>query len=311
MEKENMVRKVLERLRSSRMPAIARIASEIRISAGRSLREQGFIEINPVIISPLTDPLHHKTLDSAVRYLDRRYYLTRSMIFHKQIALLALDRIFAFSPNVRLEPPAYGQTGRHLIEFTQIDLEMKDADRSQAMAVAERLLTGVLDHVRGHCAPELSLLGRELAAPAPPFKQIKYLDARREYGDGFELRLSRAAAEPFWIIDIPVEAREFYDREYEDEPGILCDMDLIYPEGFGEALSGGEREYVYERIRRRMRRYDSRPANSWWFLKIARAGLPASAGFGLGLERLVRYVCGLKDILETTLFPKVPGGYSL
>jgi asparaginyl-tRNA synthetase len=246
-----------------------------------------------------------------VRYLDYQFYLTRSMIFHKQISLLGLDRIFIFSPNIRLEPPDYAKTGRHLLEFTQLDIEMKDAGREEVMALAEDMYCHILSRVRDHCVEELKGLKRILHIPSRPFGIMKYLDAYREYGPGFEMEISKRAQEPFWIIDIPIEAREFYDREYEEQPGILCDMDMIYPEGFGEALSGGEREYEYERILNRVRQYEIDPGDFSWYLGLAKRGLPRCAGFGIGVERLTRYICGLGHVAESTLFPKIPGVYAI
>ena len=311
MNKDTMVSELIGRLGSKRTPNIARIASEIRISAGLSLRKKGFVELNPVIFSPLTDPLHHKTLDGTIQYLDHRFYITRSMIFHKQISLIALEKIFIFSPNVRLEPAEYAKTGRHLLEFTQIDVEMKNASREEVMEIAEQMFVDILTHIRNYCTAELEMLDRKLSIPQKPFTRIKYREAYRKYGKEFEKQISCEAKEPFWIIDIPIEAREFYDREYEEEPGILCDMDMVYPEGFGEALSGGEREYRFERILERVRHYDANPEDFWWYLELAKTGLPRCAGFGIGVERLTRYICGLNHVSEATLFPKVPGAYSI
>ncbi|MEO0136902.1 MAG: asparagine synthetase A [candidate division WOR-3 bacterium] len=302
----------LERtIKSSRLRAILRIASEIRFIAGKFLREKGFLEINPVIISPLTDPLRHQVLDASIHYLGMKYQLTKSMIFHKQIALLSVDKIFIFSPNVRLEPPEYSSTGNHLIEFTQIDLEMRNATRETMMELAEEMIVEIISQVVKNCYNELSDLGRNLKLPTRPFKRYRYLDLYNQYGNKFEMIISRASIEPFWVIDFPIEVREFYDREYEDKPGILCDMDLIYPEGYGEALSGGEREFKYERIVERMKIAGNNPEDFKWYLEFVKKGLFPSCGFGIGLERLTRFICGLNDVSEATLFPKTPGRWSI
>lgn len=137
------------------------------------------------------------------------------------------------------------------------------------------------------------------------------MDALSEFGPDFESILSAKALEPFWIIDIPLDKREFYDREDPEEKGILRDMDLIYPEGFGECLSGGEREYELDRIRERIRLKNQTEEQFKWFLEYAKHGLEPSAGFGIGIERLTRYVCGLSRIEDTHPFPKIPGKISL
>jgi asparaginyl-tRNA synthetase len=123
--------------------------------------------------------------------------------------------------------------------------------------------------------------------------------------------ISKTSTEPVWIIDIPLAKREFYDREDPKNPGYLRDMDLLYPEGFGEALSGGEREYKYDRILRRIDQKGQRHSLFKEYLFLARKDLPPSAGFGIGIERLTRYICGLQRIEETSLFPKIPGKHGI
>jgi asparaginyl-tRNA synthetase len=130
-------------------------------------------------------------------------------------------------------------------------------------------------------------------------------------GPDFEKYLSVNSIEPFWIVDFPINMREFYDREYDEYPGVLCDMDLVYPEGYGEALSGGEREFKYEKILRRMAQSHIYSFSYRWYLDFAQKGLYPSAGFGIGLERLTRYICALDDISLSTIFPKKPGAWNI
>ncbi|MFW6124420.1 MAG: amino acid--tRNA ligase-related protein, partial [Acidobacteriota bacterium] len=102
------------------------------------------------------------------------------------------------------------------------------------------------------CGKGLEFFGRDLKIPEQPFEKISHQEAVRRYGADYETELSQKAAEPIWILGFPMGDREFYDREYPEQPGILVDMDLIYPEGFGEALSGGEREYQHDKIKKRI-----------------------------------------------------------
>ena len=288
-----------------------RIGSEIRKIMGDFLRKKGFVEIAPVIISPITDPLAHPIFNGEISYYGNKYYLTRSMIFHKQIALLSFEKIFCFSPNIRLEMADKSQTGRHLIEFTQLDLEVRYAGREEVMKLAEEMLVEILKEIKMKCGDELELLGREIAIPSIPFKRISFEEAYEEYGAEYEEVLSKEAEQPFWIVDFPKWKREFYDREYEDKPGYLADMDLIYPEGYGEALSGGEREYKLDRILHRIEEKNDDIGKYSFYIEIAKHGLHPSAGFGIGIERLIRYICGLKSVEQATLFPKLPGKYCI
>ena len=298
-------------LKDERVQCAVKIGAAIRHTMTEFLSSRDFIEIPPVVISPVTDPLAHPIFDGEIRYYDNKYYLTRSMIFHKQMALLAFDKIFCFSPNIRFELAEKARTHRHLFEFTQLDLEIKMANREKVMKLAEEMLIYVFKKIKETCEPELEKLGRELKIPSRPFKRIGFEEAYTEYGEDYEEILSAEATEPFWIVDFPKWKREFYDRESEEKKGWLADMDLIYPEGFGEALSGGEREYEYEKIIKRIQESGVSEKEYILYLEVAKQGLPPSAGFGIGIERLTRYICGLGDIRYATLFPKIPGKYCI
>ncbi len=300
-----------EEIQSKKRKSAIKIQSGMRKILGDYLRKRGFTEISPVILSPVTDPLDSSQSDSHIDYYGHDYKLTQSMIFHKQMSLLSLDKIFIWSPNVRLEKPGKKETGRHLSEFTQLDLEVKGASRSEIMSLGEEMIKTLIQEVQKKYKEELRELDRSLKVPKTPFDRIEFKKAREEYGEDFEIKLSKEKDEPFWLIDFPVEEREFYDKEYPEEKGILKDMDLIYPEGYEEAISGGEREYEYEKIVDRIERADLSPEQFEWYLEMAKKGLPKSAGFGIGIERLTRFICGLERVEEATLFPKTPGKPSL
>jgi len=291
----------------TRQAAVLTVKSEAMRAAGACLREQGFVEILPVLLSRITDPLHHETYGGEVDYYGVPYQLTKSMILHKQIALKTLPRVFCFSPNVRMEPAQRAGLGRYLAEFVQLDLEIRDATREDAMAIGERLLVSVLENVRERCARELAVLERDLPVPRMPFDRVPYAAAAARFGEPFDDALSQSLADPAWVIDFPRRVREFYDREDPTRPEILLDMDLVYPNGFGEALSGGEREYEIRRIVDRLDR-DALSRDAYEiYLHHAEQGLPRSAGFGIGVERLTRFLCGLERVDEARLFAKVPG----
>jgi len=289
------------------MVAVLRIKAEIVRAAGSYLREQGFTEILPVLLSPVTDPLHHDTFDGTVDYYGVPYQLTKSMILHKQLALRTVPKIFSFAPNVRMEPEDRASAGRYLAEFVQLDLEVRDASRDEILGVGEGVFLAAISGVLEHCREKLEVLGRDLRLPAAPFERITFADAAGAYGEPFDAALSADRTDPVWVIDFPRRVREFYDREDPERPEVLLDMDLMYPEGFGEALSGGEREHLHDRLVDRISR-DNIPLSKYApYLEEAKAGLPSSAGFGIGIERLTRYACGLESVAQARLFPKIPG----
>jgi asparaginyl-tRNA synthetase len=307
MQQSEIVQNTLERLSRESMVHAMRIHTTVRKVLGDFFREEGFLEVPPVILSPLTDPLNHPVFDPVVTYYGKKYSLTKSMIFHKHLLVKYLGSIFTFSPNVRMETEDKKSSGRHLWEFTQIDVEKRDATRGDMMRLVEKLLPHLFREVKSKNAQELRALGRDLPVPETPFPVIKYLDAESSRGEDFERILSKEAKTPFWIVDIPVMKREFYDRMNDDGSSTLADMDLIYPEGFQEALSGGEREYKPERIRERIKLKGQTEEQFSHYLSAADEGLPPSAGFGIGIERLVRYICGFTRIVDTHPCPKLPG----
>ncbi len=310
METE-IVSELEERLSSKELRIALELNGSVRGFLGEFLRARGFLEVPPVIFSTVTDPLNHPVVDPAFDYDGTRYSLTKSMIFHKQMLVQHFPKIYTFSPNVRLEMPEKSTTGRHLLEFTQLDLEQEGASREEVMRLGEEMFSSLMKFVNERFSSQLVRLGRELKIPTAPYKKIKLLDAEAKYGPDWEQILSEGEKDPFWIVDIPLEKREFYDREKDGEPGILADMDMIYPEGFGEALSGGEREYKYSRILERIEKKKQTPEQFRWFLEVAKDDLKPSAGFGIGIERLIRYICGFPRIEMVHPFPKIPGKVSI
>ncbi len=296
---------------SDRMRRVLHIQSGILDFSREFLKQKEFVEILPVVISPITDPLTDHRIRGEVECYGFRYQITKSMIFHKQLSLYSLPRLYTFSPNVRIEASECRFSGKHLIEFVQLDLEVKDARREDLLNLGEELFVHILTRVKADFAAELKFFRRDLKIPSIPFRRITYSEAVESYGLDYDNKLSVSIDEPLWLLDFPEENREFYDRENPDRPGILIDMDLIYPEGYGEALSGGEREFEYEKIKRRIMRKGIDFKSYEIYLLFAQKGLLPSAGFGIGIERLTRYICGIQQIAETRMFAKLPGVLSL
>ena len=197
----NEVLRSRDHLEDETVVRAVKVQSDIRSFAGSFLRSSGYIEIPPVIISPLTDPLNHPVIDPRIKSYGGDFWLTKSMIFHKQIAVQSLKKIFIMSPNIRLELEEKRLTGRHLYEFTQIDIEALNHSRDQMMTLAETLIKDVIRRLKNEDAAELRYFGRTLPDFAEKFRQVKYLDALKEYGDRFEKALSESSREPVWIVE--------------------------------------------------------------------------------------------------------------
>ncbi len=301
------VQMAVEKLKSPELASALMIQSVVLREVHLFMHEKGVLQLLPVMISPITDPLNHSVMDGEISYYDSRLQLTKSMILHKQLSLVGKrDAVYVISPNVRLETMEKGATGRHLLEFTQVDYELKGKSAKDVIGLTEKLFVRIVGRVLEECGPELELFPRIPAIPHSPFKKYDSKELQGEYGDDWEGIISSISTEPVWVTN---HEREFYDKEDPQKPFSYLNYDLIYPEGFGEALSGAEREHEYVRILERMHRkkMDLGPYKA--YLEVAREGLlHPSAGAGFGVERLVRYICGAKRIEDISPFGKVPGG---
>ena len=307
-------------IRRPEMKLVLKVQDQILTSIREFLRRKRFMEILAPIIGPATDPGIRGAKQVSIQYYGAPFKIMSSMILYKQMIISSFEKVFALSPNIRLELPESVKTARHLAEFRQIDLEMVHASYDDAMNLAEGLLASVVRDVREKCCEELKGLGRDLKEVTAPFKRLTHKQAvqllrSNGYMISFveeipwdaEVVLSALHDHPFFVYDYPLVSRGFYDREDPSRPGILRDFDMLYPEGFGEAISGGEREHTYEGVLKRMKLTGVDPEEYEWYLQMLKEGIPHSVGFGIGIERLTRWICGLKTIWEAVPFPKVPG----
>ncbi len=297
----------LSHIRADKLRHVLRIQSAALKAIHDYMYEHGVVQAMPIILSPETDPLNHPHFDATVEYYGQKLHLMKSMILHKQLSLLndGIDKVYFMSPNVRLEDGKLKDTGRHLFEFTQVDIEFKDKTKEDFIEFTDGMIAHIFGFVKDQCSDDLRALNRKLVIPKLPLKVYESEELRRKYGEHFDIRASEEAADPFWILNY---AREFYDREDKDRLGYYHNYDVIWPEGYGEALSGGEREREHAEIVRKMveRKTDTKAFDK--YLSVSSRGLiPQTVGGGLGIERMVRFLAGQKHIRDVTLFPRVPG----
>lgn len=309
----------LEYLKSNRAQAVFRLSQAVTDSLREFLGSRGFIEFLPPIVSAVTDPGLRGAERVQVSMYDTRAYVMSSMVFHKQVLATAFSRIYSFAPNVRLEPVCNAGSGRHLVEFCQLDVEEAGSSLEDSMRLAERMIAFTVSKVIERHRPLLDSLGRTLSVPEVPFQRVTYDEALREgakyglsvrYGEELpqvlEARISREAGGFLWVTGYPKGCRGFYYRESDDGEHVLS-MDLLFPEGFGEAISGGEREYRPDVIKRRISEARLDPGEFREFLAAAEDGLRPTCGFGIGIERFLRYIAGEREIARVRPFPKTPG----
>ncbi|MBN1677793.1 MAG: asparagine synthetase [Candidatus Thermoplasmatota archaeon] len=301
------VQDALSHIAAEDMRHIMRVQSAALKAIHDYMYSNGVLQSMPVILSPMTDPLNHPHFDANVEYYGQRLQLTKSMILQKQLSLFngGMDKVYFMSPNVRLEEARLRDTGRHLFEFTQVDIELKDRTKKDFMQLVDGMLAYIYEFVVRECLDELKALGRELKLPTVPLKVYESEELKDRYGEQFETIASEKAEDPFWITNF---RREFYDREDKERRGYFHNYDVFWPEGYGEALSGGEREYEHDEIIRKMKERSTDIGAYATYLSVSEKGLiPRTVGGGLGVERMVRYLTGQRHIRDVTMFPRVPG----
>ncbi|TRO48372.1 asparagine synthetase [Candidatus Bathyarchaeota archaeon] len=271
----------------------------------------GFQWLLPVALSQSTDPLWPDPGASIEKRIEVDIYgktvrTTASMIIHKLIASsLAYPKLFILSPNIRIEKAERAKTGKHIYEFTQLDFEAANTSSKDIMKLVEKVICNLLTNLKKDMKAELATLCRcvTLKIPKTPFKIYDRQELETKYGVEWEEGIARETSDPVWVTNIP---REFYDFE-DFETGKWDNYDLFLPQ-YGEVLSGAKREWEYRKILAKIERDDVDKDNYSLVLKLAEEGkLKPTAGGGIGMERLVGWISGVKHIAETQPFPRVPG----
>jgi len=310
-----------------RHPSMLRVIKTYSAVVGimrRILDSHGFTELPTPIIGHTSDPGLRGARKATIEAYGRQYEVQSSVIMYKQLYASLLGRIYYVARNLRIEPPENAYTGRHLAEFTQIDVEASLSSAEDLMHLAEEVVYGT---IRSLIEDYSSLLSSERieflekTITKPPYPRIPYDEAVDilkqkgfivEYGKELsfdaEATLGELYGTPVWITGFPTTSRGFYYIPDPDRPGYNVDYNLILPSHVGEVLDGGCREYRYEKLVERIRLHGEPLEKYKWFLELAEAGaIQPSCGWGLGVERLVRYIHGLKHIAYASPHPRLPG----
>ncbi len=298
-------------LRKPKVHAIFRIRHQVMQSVRQFLSEEGFIEVHtPKIVSTATEG---GTELFPISYFEKEAFLNQSPQLYKQILMGAgFERVFEIGPIFRAEEH---NTTRHLNEAISIDIEMSFTDHEGVMNVLERLIRRVYEDVAENCEKFLEWLNVKLEIPEIPFERITYDEAleiaKRKgeeipWGEDLSTPALKAIGEEieghYFIVDWPTESKPFYAMPYEDKPEICKSFDLM--KGALELASGAQRIHKYDLLVERIKRCGLSPESFEFYLEAFRYGMPPHAGWGLGAERLLMSMLGLKNIREVVLFPR-------
>ncbi len=303
-------------LRSRRQVAIARVRHEVIQAIRDFFYERGFVLVDtPILTGSIGE--HAGTLFSTDYFDLGKAYLAQTGQLYVEAAAAALGKVYCFGPTFRAEK---SKTRRHLTEFWMVEPEVAWNDSDANMRLQEDFVSYIVRRCLERRAPELRELERNLApleACVPPYHRISYTDAveklkglgadiawGRDLGGDDETLLARQYDRPVMVYNYPKAVKAFYMKENPADPRTVLNNDMLAPEGYGEIIGGSQREDDYDKLRERIRA-EGLPEEAYaWYLDLRKYGTFVHAGFGLGVERTVAWICGIPHIREAIAFPR-------
>ena len=303
-------------LRSSRQRAILGIRHEIIRACRDYFDDRGFTLVDTPILTPAA--CEGTTSLFEVNYFEDKAYLAQTGQLYNEAAAAAVGKAYCFGPTFRAEK---SKTRRHLTEFWMIEPEVAFAHLEDIMVLAEELITFLVGRVVERRAGELAALKRDpnkLKAVTAPFPRITYDEAiqilkekgsniewGKDLGGTDETLLSEAYEKPVMVHRYPAGIKAFYMQPDAEQPDRALCVDVLAPEGYGEIVGGSERISDLALLERRLEEQRLSPETFRWYLDLRRYGTCPHSGFGMGIERVVAWICGLDHVRETIPFPRM------
>lgn len=309
-------------LRSRRQHAILRVRHEIIKAVRDFFDDNGFTLCDTPVFTPAACEGTSTLFE--VNYFDEKAYLTQSGQLYNEATAAAFGKVYCFGPTFRAEK---SKTRRHLTEFWMVEPEVAYAQLDDVMTLAENFISHIVGRVLENRREELQQLERDttrLAGITPPFPRLQYDEAARLLGEGHaqgklehrfewggdlgapdETYLSAQFDKPVMVHRYPAAVKAFYMEPDPQRPELALCVDVLAPEGYGEIIGGGERMSSHELLLQRIHEHNLPPEAFDWYLDLRKYGSVPHAGFGMGIERCVAWICGLEHVRETIPFPRM------
>jgi asparaginyl-tRNA synthetase len=303
-------------LRSRKPWACLRVRDTIIRAIREFYHSRGFINVDAPIFTPAA--CEGTTTLFEVNYFDDKAYLTQSGQLYAEAAAMAFGKVYTFGPTFRAEK---SKTRRHLTEFWMVEPEVAFAELHDIMDLAEAMICKIVQNVLSECREELAILERDvkkLECIQPPFPRMSYDDAVKllhsknlpfEHGNDFgapdETAIGENYDRPVMVHRYPHEVKAFYMKRDPQNPKVALCVDVLAPEGYGEIIGGSQREDDLVALEQRIRDHKLPPEAFAWYLDLRRFGSVPHAGFGMGLERCVAWICGVDHLRECIPFPRM------
>ncbi len=305
-------------LRSKTPWAVLRIRDQVFRSITNYFHEEGFIRFDTPILQPTS--CEDTTQLFGLEYYDSMMYLTQSGQLYLEAGIMSFGKAYDFGPVFRAEK---SKTRNHLSEFWMMDAEMAYHDQQMNEDVQEGLVKRIVKDALEFCKLELEILERDTKilqdVVQKPFARLKHYEAKKlleekgfkvDYNDDMtteeEIEIGNIFKIPVFIEDYPFEVKSFYMKKYTDERGMqrAINADLIAPEEAREIIGGSQREDNYDVLLSELKARNYSVDDYEWYLNIRKYGSVPHSGFGIGLERTVRWISGVHHIRETIPFPR-------
>jgi len=303
-------------IRDEKMQATIRLRSSLMTAARRWLTEHGYLEVQvPTLVGAAVEG--GSTL-FPVKYFDTNAYLSQSWQLYAEAMIASVGKIFTVAPSFRAEK---SRTRRHLTEYWHLEVEAPWMDIEGLIQLEQELVTRMCTEIAHKMSEELKLLGRDatkLSKLKSPFPRITYTQAvekikrqmpsvvwGQDLGYEEEKVLTEEFDSPFFVTHYPKGVKAFYHMPDPEDPKVTLSVDLLAPEGYGEITGGGQRIHITEQLLDRIKEEKLNPDDYKWYTELRRFGTVPHSGFGMGVERVVAWVCGLEHIRDATAFPRL------
>jgi asparaginyl-tRNA synthetase len=303
-------------IRSPKPLAMMRLRARLIDEARRWLADHGFLEVQvPILVNAAVEG--GSTLFE-VKYFNQKVYLTQSWQLYAEAMISSVGKIFTLAPSFRAEK---SRTRRHLTEYWHLEVEEPWLELDGLMRLEEELVTHMCQSLREQMPEELKLLGRdptELANVKPPFPRITYDEAVRliqksrsdfkwgtDMGWEEEKVLTDSFEIPFFVSHYPKGIKAFYHMPDPKNSKVTLSTDLLAPEGFGEITGGGQRIHDLKQLLDRIKEENLNAEDYKWYIELRRYGTVPHSGFGMGIERILAWICKLEHIRDAIAFPRL------
>ncbi len=309
-------------LRSKKMTAIMKVRATVFDAIREYFKNEGFYEFHSPIFQSTQSEGGSELFE--VKYFDTKLFLTQTWQLPAETAIYSLEKIYTIAPTFRAEKSL---TSRHLTEFWMAEMEVCWKSFEDIQSYGEALIKFIVKSVLDKNMAELQILERDVSKLTPllqkPFPRMTYTDALKilkekadmdiEWGKDLrtieEEKLTTFYDTPIIVTRYPKVVKAFYMKEDPKNPDVVLGCDFLAPEGFGEIIGGSEREENIDSIKKRLVAMGEDPKNYEMYLDTRRYGSVPHGGFGMGVERIVRWVCGLETIKDAIPFPRTPNRF--